>query len=235
MKEKKMDRKKHRTIGRITPGNTYGNIKVVYAAKSETRPKKYECECLLCGTHFVAGGQVIHNLESEEKACPECNRLKKLWDLSRPYIGKSFNGVEVMAPYTGPKKKRGLYVIARCSCGTFFTTYMHSLLTGGTKTCGHNRIKCLEKGQGAIAFAGTSIPSITGTRALNKNNETGYTGISQMPNGRYRVALVLQRRQIHIGTFKNLQDAIDARKDAEKRYYSPIRDMYVDIEGREGL
>ena len=104
MKEKKMDRKKHRTIGRITPGNTYGNIKVVCVAKSETRPKKYECECLLCGTHFVAGGQVIHNLESEEKACPECNRLKKLWDLSRPYIGKVLTELKSWLHIQGQKR-----------------------------------------------------------------------------------------------------------------------------------
>lgn len=52
------------------------------------------------------------------------------------------------------------------------------------------------------------------------NNKTGVRGVGRTANGRFRVSIHINRKQINIGTFKNISDAIVARKDAELKYWS---------------
>lgn len=37
---------------------------------------------------------------------------------------------------------------------------------------------------------------------------------------KYRAYITVDRKQIHLGTFKKLEDAVKARKNAEKHYFS---------------
>ena len=64
----------------------------------------------------------------------------------------------------------------------------------------------------SVAYAGVG-------RRKNKNSETGITGVSVWRD-KYRAYITVDRKQIHIGTFKKLEDAAKARKNAEERYFS---------------
>lgn len=46
---------------------------------------------------------------------------------------------------------------------------------------------------------------------------------------KYRAYITVDRRQIHIGTFKKLEDAVKARKNAEERYFSARQKMVDEI------
>lgn len=49
-------------------------------------------------------------------------------------------------------------------------------------------------------------------------------GISKTQNGKkYRVRIMLHRKEINLGRFENLEDAINERKNAEKIYFNGIR------------
>lgn len=53
-----------------------------------------------------------------------------------------------------------------------------------------------------------------------KNNTSGYTGIRKIAkSGRYNVRITFNRQEIHIGNFENIEDAIEARIAAEKKYF----------------
>ena len=57
-----------------------------------------------------------------------------------------------------------------------------------------------------------------------KNNKTGYLGISITPYGKYRARIMVDRKEIRLGNYDNLEDAINARREAELKYfgkYSP--------------
>lgn len=49
---------------------------------------------------------------------------------------------------------------------------------------------------------------------------------------KYRAYITVDRKQIHIGTFKKLEDAVKARKNAEEHYFSE-RQKKVDKIKRE--
>lgn len=55
--------------------------------------------------------------------------------------------------------------------------------------------------------------------SLAKNNMTGVTGVGKTPNGKYRARIMVNRKEIRLGTFEGLREATIARKKAEKKYF----------------
>lgn len=55
--------------------------------------------------------------------------------------------------------------------------------------------------------------------ALSKNNRTGVTGVSKTPNGKYRARIMVDRKEIRLGTFETLKEAAVARKNGEIKYF----------------
>ena len=65
--------------------------------------------------------------------------------------------------------------------------------------------------------------------SASKNNKTGHLGISLTKFGRYRARIMVDGKEIRLGNYVNLEDAIKARKKAEIKYfgeYSPTLSRY---------
>lgn len=54
---------------------------------------------------------------------------------------------------------------------------------------------------------------------LSSANTTGNRGVRVGPNGRYRAYITVDRRQIHLGSFNGIDEAIKARKAAELKFF----------------
>ncbi len=55
--------------------------------------------------------------------------------------------------------------------------------------------------------------------SIQKSNTSGYTGVYwNKPTKNWRVKIEVDGKQIHIGYFKKIQQAIKARAEAEKKY-----------------
>ncbi len=55
--------------------------------------------------------------------------------------------------------------------------------------------------------------------SLAKNNTTGFTGVRITKTGRYSAKITVNRKEITIGTFTTLDEAANARKNAEMHYF----------------
>ena len=53
----------------------------------------------------------------------------------------------------------------------------------------------------------------------SKNSKCGVLGVSLTPSGRYRARIMVNRKEIRLGNFKTLEEAIAARKSAETEYF----------------
>lgn len=51
------------------------------------------------------------------------------------------------------------------------------------------------------------------------NNKTGFNGVSVAYNGKYSAQIKINYKKIHLGIYKTLEEAINARKEAEKRFF----------------
>lgn len=56
-------------------------------------------------------------------------------------------------------------------------------------------------------------------RRVGKDSGTGIKGVRLRRNGTYRVYIKIPDKQLSVGTFSNLEDAIIARRNAEKQHW----------------
>ena len=51
-------------------------------------------------------------------------------------------------------------------------------------------------------------------------------GVSKYKNGKFRAYINLKRKQIHLGFFNTIEEAQEARKEAEKVFFQPLIEKY---------
>lgn len=126
--------------------------------------------------------------------------------------------------------------LCRCDCGNMVEVPAVRLLSGSTTSC-----RCLRKNNSAKHMSkimelgheeikkghveGTSLCHLE--QDISKNNTTGVKGVSKMKNGKYRAYINLKRKQKYLGTFESLEEASEARMEAEEKYFRPILDKYA--------
>jgi hypothetical protein len=70
---------------------------------------------------------------------------------------------------------------------------------------------------------------------IKRNNTSGYPGINKFADGKYRVRITVNRKELNIGRFSTLSDAIDARIAAELKHYgsfAPSLGVLKDLLGK---
>lgn len=102
------------------------------------------------------------------------------------------------------------------------------LRSGGTKSCG-----CLDLQRATDTIKKrtinhSNIESIK-SKKLSKKNTSGVRGVCPTKAGRWRAVIGYKGKQIYLGEFPNIEDAIMARKAGEEKYFKPV------IEEIEGM
>lgn len=149
--------------------------------------------------------------------------------------GKVYGSLEVLDVYRPTKAdKQGAYpTMLRCkclNCGTITEPRASAVLCGAIKSCStcNRRIREMAKEAIDASFVwGTNITSIDGRRQINKNNTTGYNGVSRK-RGRYRAYIYFRRKQYDLGLYATPEEAADARKEAEEKIYGDFLRWYAE-------
>jgi len=64
---------------------------------------------------------------------------------------------------------------------------------------------------------------------IRRDNTSGYPGVSFKKKARkWRVTISINKKQTYVGTYKSLEEAVDARKEAELKYYGESQKMRSD-------
>ena len=76
---------------------------------------------------------------------------------------------------------------------------------------------------------GSSLVSVKSrmSGATNRNSATGANGVSRLPDGRYRAYINFKRKQVFLGKFPSLEDAVAARKAAEQLIYGEYLEQHA--------
>ena len=133
------------------------------------------------------------------------------------YIGKKFNHLTLIKNLNKVNKDNSKIALFKCDCGNIKELVFTQVLNNEIKTCGCE--------QGYLSNDSKKKKQISLINFYKnktmKNNRTGYTGISFV-NGKYRVRIQINKKSKHIGYFDNLDKAIEARKQAEGKYFSTL-------------
>lgn len=125
--------------------------------------------------------------------------------------------------------KRGRMALCQCICGKIKLVSIFSLTHGESQSCGCRRTERMNAGQikgkenghklmHSIHQAGLAAKYIG--KKVNKNSTSGHTGVSWSKTcHKYRAYITVSRKQISLGLYEKLDDAIAARKAGEEKYY----------------
>ena len=116
-----------------------------------------------------------------------------------------------------------------CDCGKKHIVSSNDLKSGSTQSCGCYRqelsLPILKAGSNADAIGGTR-PSVISSKKRS-DNKSGFKGVwFNKRKSNWQAYITLKGERKHLGYFADKQDAINARKEAEEKYFKPILEKY---------
>lgn len=185
----------------------------------------WRCECD-CGNIVHCRGSALKAGYSKScgclhaECCAELGRRRRGPNL----IGERFERLTVIR---GEKSKSGGYVwVCQCECGNITKAATGALRSGNTKSCGCKGGDFLKSNNLNGVTEKTMLSSLA-TEKIWKNNKSGVRGVfKETRSGRWVAHIRFQGRRIYLGSFKELDDAAKARKEAEETYFRPMLEKY---------
>lgn len=198
-------------------GKRYGRLVVVEKLdKKYFTTSMYKCRCD-CGNYIEVSVNKLHSGHTKSCGCLK-NAIKH--DLTGQRFGRLV--VEEFAY----RKNKKTYWKCKCDCGRECFVCSPNLLDGFTISCGcrneENKKALPTYDRGLVD--GTMISAINGQRKMNKNNHSGHVGVHYDKSRKKWVAQIMfQRRAILIGRYDTIEEAVEARKLAENKYFGKYR------------
>ena len=149
--------------------------------------------------------------------------------------GQRFGRMTVLRDSGERCSDRGVLWLCKCDCGNEKIARGSDLKRGHVKSCGClkreidekaiNINKSHKKQAEEQLKEGTKLDALT--KKISKNNTSGVKGVSFDKNAKNWIALMTFKNKVVLREhFKNKQDAINARKEAEEKYFKPILEKY---------
>ncbi len=150
------------------------------------------------------------------------NNYLKFWGLSELCFrkttacqleGKTFGYLKVINK-RGKNKRNALLWECLCRCGNTIIVSSTQLTTGNTTSCGCSKKVVLANSNRYIE--GTSLRQSLDDQPISHRAISGYTGVKPR-NGKWVAYITYKRRWYNLGTFDDIDDAINARAEAKEK------------------
>lgn len=106
-----------------------------------------------------------------------------------------------------------------CSCGKTAFVKSNRLVQGATQSCGHLNTDGED--------FGTKVKILDSK--LSRNSTSGHKGVTWVKSQeKWQAQIMFQGKYIYLGIFADIQDAIQARKEAEDYYFKPVLEHFED-------
>lgn len=212
-------------------GKRIGALTVTGRAPSDTGRTLWACLCD-CGKECV---QEAYNLMHGRVTSCGCGitrnerRKGKGEGMKVDYTGQTFGRLTAVR-----RVARGKW-LWKCACGGETIASPSNVRNGKPASCGCAlRESARERASDPDYFGhfdGTSVSvirSIAGGN-LRSTNTSGHTGVRVRRSAAtvsYSASITVRGKWINLGTYAMIEDAITARKDAERKYFGTIIDNY---------
>lgn len=202
-------------------GNQYGDLKVeALAEPTPSGNRRWLCRCK-CGNTTVVLENNLKRLHTKSCGC------KKSPDLT----GRKFGKLEVLGR-ADKRNSRGARTTpqweCRCECGAITYKATDTLTNSDISMCAACAAKyAAEKARASAGFVeGTQLAKIR-DMTPGAANTSGHRGVYyESKFDRWRAEIRFQRKRYYLGTYKNKDDAIKARKRAEGELFGTFLDEY---------
>ncbi|MBQ2896108.1 MAG: hypothetical protein IJE26_05310 [Oscillospiraceae bacterium] len=139
--------------------------------------------------------------------------------------GRRFGRWTVLDNFTKTEKRERKW-LCRCDCGSEVDVSYNDLVYGNQQSCGcQKREHDRQLGGYLTRVDGTSLDMIRSS-TLRSDNSSGYRGVSRV-RGKYQAKIVFQKKVWHLGTYARLEEAAEARREAEELLFEGTAAYYA--------
>lgn len=201
-------------------GQKFGRLTVVDRVEKpeglKNRGAYWLCKCD-CGEESVARG--AHLVSGNTQSCGCLNAEINSKTNTKDLTGRVFGQLKAIR-LTDRRTNDGVRIWGcECSCGKTAFVSSSNLVDGNTRSCGHLNTDGED--------FGTKVRLLD--QKLSTANTSGHKGVSwNKRKGKWIAQIGFQGKHIYLGEFADIQDAIQARKEAEDYYFKPVLELYED-------
>lgn len=203
-------------------GMGFGHLTVIRKIEKENKSRGlwWECRCD-CGNTCEVLATLLFTGRKTHCGC-KTDKTQFIVDIK----GRIFGRLTALYP-TDKRDSKG-YVLwhCKCSCGKDVNVSYNELLYSNVKSCG-----CLKKEhdqalQGYLNHIDGTLLEILKSTKVPTNNTTGYKGVYFI-NSKYVAKITFQKKTYYLGSYSEIQEAVEARKEAEKAIFQTALSFYV--------
>ena len=103
--------------------------------------------------------------------------------------------------------------LCKCDCGQETVVKTFCLRNGHVVSCGCAKLNCL------TYVDGTCVEMLR-AKTVRRNNTSGVPGVDWRPSKQmWRAAICFKGKRYYLGSYRRFEDAVEVRREAEKRLY----------------
>lgn len=193
-------------------GQRFGRLTAIKRVENKRGRTAWECQCD-CGKIHIATTKDLKDGHCKSCGCLHHEKYRSMVDLSE----KKYGRLLVEYPTEKRDKKGSIYWHCMCECGNEVEISEDSLVHGGYLSCGCYRKEHVWKNiPNQLHLIDGTCLEILENRKNRSDNKSGFRGVYQLKNGRFRVGIGFKGKKYHIGTTETLEEAICQRIEIEE-------------------
>lgn len=220
---------KHGKIVEDLTGQKFGFLTVIRRGENRNGRSCWVCRCI-CGTEKVV---TAHDLKAGKTKSCGCVKNIYLSEHNRVNLsGKRFGKIRAIYPTDKRDSKGSVYWHCICDCGREKDITASSLVHGNIKSCGCLRAERRKNIYKELHMVDGTCVEMLEKRKYRRDNKSGFRGVYQMKDGKYRVDIGFKGKRYYLGRYQHYNDAVQARIDAESIIYNGFLKAYREWELR---
>ena len=203
-------------------GQRFGQLTVIRRVENTKHAAaQWLCKCD-CGADYVVQGSLL--VTGRRTRCSG-----KVHEKNYAYsdvTGRRFGRLVALYPSRRYDKSGSVIWRCKCDCGNEIDVAYNTLMYTNQKSCGCQKKEHDQKLQTFLTHvAGTSV-DILKSKKVPTDNTTGYKGV-YLVKGKYLAKIVFQKKQYFLGTYEQIEEAAEARKEAEEVLFDGMAAHYA--------
>ena len=202
-------------------GGVFGRLTVIGRSERETENRGiwWKCQCSCGNTCDVLGTLLVTGRKTH------CGCKKERISTMSNIKGRKFGRLTALYPTEERTKKGNVMWHCSCTCGNEVDISYNELMYCDVRSCGcQKREHDMELFGFLTHIDGTSLDMLASNKTPT-NNTTGYKGV-YLIRGKYVAKIVFRKKAFYLGTYKNIDDAVAARKEAEEAVFETALPFY---------
>lgn len=204
-------------------GGVFGELTVLHRAEKQRKNGGvwWTCQCS-CGNQYDVPGTLL--MQGKRTHCPDKSHERNY--VSSDITGRRFNRLVALWPTEKRDNKGSVLWHCQCDCGNTVDVSYNHLMYCDIKSCGCQKKEHDQKLQDILTrVAGTSIDHVKNPKTYT-NNTTGYRGV-YLIRGKWIGKIIFQQKAYYLGTYKNINEAVEARREAEEILFGGTAEYYA--------